>query len=472
MSRTRVIVLITLLFTLVPPSALLAQDAQTEFPVAVAALEGAFEPSADGQGCELLWQNAGTPTLRVASSNGDRYREDLVGGQLISLPDVDEGRLCLFVVEVAIGEGRSYEFSLEGSDLARISEDEIANLTGTAVLPVEMDQDGEFVLASDDYLDVELDLNAQPDTGAVTDSGEGTESGSRGADAPGGLRPVEPPQQETEEATALATPGTPGATPVVGGEIRATVNLFVYKDLEIKRTGGCRVTLADEDAFLTVETSTGDVADEESLTVQGRTVNEETSPLGERGCLFEFTMNLAPSDSYTFRVGGVELATVPAATLQAQDEPLLLAIDSKGNRTPAIESVTEPAPEATPGEASMLDVQSGPLGDGQFQIVGRLDLLSDETIVTDAGCTGGPGNEDISPGAQVIIRNESDTIIGYGVLQDSGRTGVEGCSYDFVVIVPDATFYVIEVSDRGRVVYSVADMERTNWRVIIEAGER
>jgi hypothetical protein len=338
MSRSRILLFCALVFALLSPAAILAQNARVEFPIAVVAVEGAHEPSADGTVCQLVWERVGTPTLRVASSSGDRFRQDLMDGELVTLPDVADGRACLFDVDVSIVGGRSLDISLEGSELVEVSRDDIENLSATMVLPVEVGTEGEIVLAANDYLDMDL----SPAAGSVET--QAPTSASTGQAVPGVLRKVAI-APDAPQATAEATPELPDATPQTGA-------------------------------------------------------------------------------------------------------------------TPMVEATAEPAAEA------------GPIGDGTYRIVGQLDFWSGQAVTTDLGCTGGSGNEDIGPGAQVVVRNEVGAIIGYGVLDDTDRSGEDGCSYDVAIVVPEATFYVVELGDRGSVVYGFDELESTGWRMHLETGER
>lgn len=456
MSRSRVFMICAVVLALLSPAAILAQDARIGFPVAVVALEGSYETSDDGEGCQLVWQNAGTPTLRVASSTGDRFRQDLVDGELVTLPGVDEALSCLFRVDVSVTGGGSYTISIEESDLTRVSDDDLEALSATMVLPVETGDEGEFVLATDDYIDLELEVEAAPAPGSADRS------------VPGVLRKV-----EVQPVGQTATPEAPGATPQVGDPVDVEVHVLAHGDLMIRMRSGCRIALGDNQAILTAVGSPGDARAELTLTRNGKVVNEETSPTGEPGCLFRTTMELSPADEYVFRIGEIDLAAVPFNVLASQDEPLLLQIDRDGNRTEGVEITEAMTPEA--GTEPVIQggpIGNGPAGEAQFLIVGQLDFWSDEVEMTSQGCAGGPGNDDIGPGSQVIVRNEAGAIIGYGTLEDSARSGNGGCSYDFTVTVPGTRFYEVELGDRGSVVYSGIELDSTGWRMVLETGEK
>lgn len=98
---------------------------------------------------------------------------------------------------------------------------------------------------------------------------------------------------------------------------------------------------------------------------------------------------------------------------------------------------------------------------------------SDVESVGDFGsttCRGLRAYDDIRDGAPVIVKNEASVIIASSVLANSQRHGA--CVFRFdIPDVPDATFYSIEVTKRGAVTHSKADMEASGWAVSLTLGE-
>jgi hypothetical protein len=87
----------------------------------------------------------------------------------------------------------------------------------------------------------------------------------------------------------------------------------------------------------------------------------------------------------------------------------------------------------------------------------------------DGSCEGKSGYDDIQPGATVTVSNESGTTIATGTLGNGVTTDVDWqCRFVFSISsVPVAKFYKIEVSHRGQVTYSHADMTSQNWDVTL-----
>jgi hypothetical protein len=90
-------------------------------------------------------------------------------------------------------------------------------------------------------------------------------------------------------------------------------------------------------------------------------------------------------------------------------------------------------------------------------------------------CLGAQGYGDINPGAQVRIRDQSDEVIGVSELK--GPTGSiddtnTHCTFEFTAAgLPDATFYSIEIGNRGSASFSAAELEANDWSVALQLGE-
>jgi hypothetical protein len=83
----------------------------------------------------------------------------------------------------------------------------------------------------------------------------------------------------------------------------------------------------------------------------------------------------------------------------------------------------------------------------------------------------------MTEGASVTVKDGKGALIATGSLQagDSGAALVLGqsvtCDMPFEVTnVPDADFYQVEVSHRGAITYSKADLESKGWIVSFSLG--
>lgn len=91
-----------------------------------------------------------------------------------------------------------------------------------------------------------------------------------------------------------------------------------------------------------------------------------------------------------------------------------------------------------------------------------------------ASCSGSGGYGDIDEGATVSVKDQSGTLIGSGRL---GPGKIEGsvlktCIFPFEVQgVKDARFFQVEVSRRGTLSFSKADLEEKDWTVHASLGD-
>lgn len=103
-------------------------------------------------------------------------------------------------------------------------------------------------------------------------------------------------------------------------------------------------------------------------------------------------------------------------------------------------------------------------------LTGGLTLNDSDTAAN--GCTGTGGYSDITSGASVTVENQSGTVIGTGTI-GPGTSGTElgSCVYTFSVPgLPDESFYQVEVSHRGFVSYSKADIVADRWIIEVTLG--
>jgi hypothetical protein len=74
------------------------------------------------------------------------------------------------------------------------------------------------------------------------------------------------------------------------------------------------------------------------------------------------------------------------------------------------------------------------------------------------------------PGASVTVKDGTGTIIGVSKLELPIEDGYSYCLFPFSVTVSDSEFYSIEVSNRGEVTYSRAELESQGWSLKFKLG--
>ncbi len=122
--------------------------------------------------------------------------------------------------------------------------------------------------------------------------------------------------------------------------------------------------------------------------------------------------------------------------------------------------------------------RAGAQPDGSYLISGTFTLYGDpdgSSIVytgrgSSATCLGRGGYDDISPGTQIIVRDQSDDIVGVGHLEMSIESSDTRCVFMFYVEVPKATFYAVSATGRDGLVYAFDDLEASGWRVDLTLG--
>lgn len=105
--------------------------------------------------------------------------------------------------------------------------------------------------------------------------------------------------------------------------------------------------------------------------------------------------------------------------------------------------------------------------DADHVINGTFQLLDEDVS---RSCVGSSGYDDIRPGTSVTVRNETGETIATTELGSGEFFDGVGCEYDFQVGVPDASFYRIEVSHRGDVEFSKAELEADEWEASLSLG--
>lgn len=123
------------------------------------------------------------------------------------------------------------------------------------------------------------------------------------------------------------------------------------------------------------------------------------------------------------------------------------------------------------GAGSESDTKGQSITGTMTMITGPADADYDRNPAVGGSCEGSGGFDDIRSGASVVVRNEDGTTIASGRLEPGEITSVykgtiPTCEWAFEVRdVPAAEFYEIEVSHRGGLQYSKAEMEEMNWEV-------
>jgi hypothetical protein len=87
-------------------------------------------------------------------------------------------------------------------------------------------------------------------------------------------------------------------------------------------------------------------------------------------------------------------------------------------------------------------------------------------------CSGTSGFDDVDAGASVVVTNEQGTVVGTGSLGLGSASPGGDCVFNFTVagLPPEARFYGVEVSHRGKVTFSREQLEQDRWNVELTLG--
>ena len=108
-------------------------------------------------------------------------------------------------------------------------------------------------------------------------------------------------------------------------------------------------------------------------------------------------------------------------------------------------------------------------------ISGTFELLdTDQTFpsitVVGASCHGTGGYADIDAGAEVTLKDGDGKILGSTELSD-GTGSVTSCTFTFSIAdVPEVGFYSVEISHRGAITNSLAQMQANGWMFGLTLG--
>jgi hypothetical protein len=124
-----------------------------------------------------------------------------------------------------------------------------------------------------------------------------------------------------------------------------------------------------------------------------------------------------------------------------------------------------PAPDPVPVEP---DPPPPPPAPKRYALRGTFTVHSAHAYGTSRRCgfSYGYGLDDLGPGTQVTVTNQSGTVVGLGELDNGVLKGSVTCVFRFKVKnLPRSTFYAVEVAERGKVRYAFARLVRERWTV-------
>jgi hypothetical protein len=100
------------------------------------------------------------------------------------------------------------------------------------------------------------------------------------------------------------------------------------------------------------------------------------------------------------------------------------------------------------------------------------DQASFGSMQSGDSCQGSDGYDDIVSGAQVVVSNDSGSVLALSQLDDGVADGSGNCVFNFAIDkVPRSNFYRFEVSHRGQLDYSYQQLSSAGFSVAMTLGD-
>jgi hypothetical protein len=172
--------------------------------------------------------------------------------------------------------------------------------------------------------------------------------------------------------------------------------------------------------------------------------------VGRRGPRASYRMRRA-TPLLVLALGAIVAACGPAAPASS--------VAATSSPSPSVDPTPSPSPTPEPTPASHAMTVSLDLTDP--------GAWPDGTLT----CAGTGGYDDIFEASQVVVRDESGTVLATADLGIGLLLQPDTCSFiTKVENIPPAAFYTVEISHRGELIYSAAEMEQKGWRVAVTLG--
>jgi hypothetical protein len=213
----------------------------------------------------------------------------------------------------------------------------------------------------------------------------------------------------------------------------------------------------------------------------GQWLNTRESLSKKSSCEFKLHFEVPLAESYDVIVASYLVTSLSEQSIASHGGEIVLAVHRNLGEQDLFLLFPDaqlPSPTVVPSPTSVPTPvpteTSGEIGDDTFRVVGAFTLVGTQgeefLSLGSAGCLGLGGYDDVTVGSQIVVRNENDTIIATAMLEPDPTSSDDECQMQFIVDVPDATFYSFEMGRRGAIVYSKQEMEENGWRISLSLG--
>lgn len=216
----------------------------------------------------------------------------------------------------------------------------------------------------------------------------------------------------------------------------------------------------DEDGEPTVEATEEIVATEEAeetATVEA-TIEEEATEEPVVGTDDGTPVSVATPDAVATPGAAGSPAGVASPSVVATPEATPV-----GDATPTSDDAAAASDVATPMAATPATAAIGSVAlAGQVVLPGT---VNETFVMAEDGCVGLNGYADMRAGRQLVVRDQTGTIVGVTTLQAVDST--DTCAWDFSLEVPESTFYAVSIPMVVEHILTSDDVEQNEGEITI-----
>lgn len=110
-------------------------------------------------------------------------------------------------------------------------------------------------------------------------------------------------------------------------------------------------------------------------------------------------------------------------------------------------------------------------GSSDHKLIGSVLLTDTSDYWPNKQCTGSGGYSDLAQGGNVVLKDGNGKILATTNLATGRTINKTSCFFYFDLgNVPDSKFYSMQVSHRGELSYSLAEMKKQKWNLALTIG--
>jgi hypothetical protein len=204
--------------------------------------------------------------------------------------------------------------------------------------------------------------------------------------------------------------------------------------------------------------------------------SEETPTAEPAG---ETVSTTAPEDAAT--EAATEIATpeteAEVGTPVVMATPGAMATPSVARIEASPVAIASPVVMATPDDSSAIVAPVGGAADSATPVSGSGEMVTlrgevtlpgtpgETYVIADNACVGLNGYSDMKAGRQLVVRDETGTIVGVTEIEASDAT--DACSWSFSLDVPQSAFYAVSVPMEVEHIFTQEEIEQSSGEITV-----